>query len=497
MFNAYILKPIIDAFKMHSDRSAFYINNKSFSYSMLAETVSKTRLAIQKYNPKKTNIGLVINDDLETYASIIAIWLEGLAYVPLHPNHPFERNQEIISQVDIDLIIDSANNFESGITTIHSSELIFEDFFLVPKETSENELAYILFTSGSTGKPKGVPISRANLGAFVDAFWKLGYKMNENDRCLQPFDLTFDLSVMSYLIPLTKGACVYPVPGDCIKYSYIAELLEDQQLTFALMVPSTIRFLKPYFDEIDCPSLKYNLFCGEALPLNLVKQWSICIPNAEIDNVYGPTEDTIFCSRYNYIKEGKNKAYNGIMSIGKSMANGDMIILNAKNKLVENSEQGELCLSGEQLTPGYWKNPGKNKDSFFIHENGHRFYRTGDICFADEEGDIMYVGRKDQQVKIQGFRVELGEIEHYSREYLKGSNAVSIPLNNNSGNTEIALVIENKTFDTKQLYDYLKSKLSYYMLPTQTYFIENFPLNNNSKIDRNKLRSIISKEQLN
>ena len=130
-------------------------------------------------------------------------------------------------------------------------------------------LTYCLLP-GVPGSPKEYQLHRGNLGAFVKAFWDIGYDINKDDRFLQPFDLTFDLSVMSYLVPLLKGSCVYTVPNTQIKYNHIAQLLDEHSLTVALMVPSTIKFLRPYFDEIRLPALRYNLFCGEASPLDLV-----------------------------------------------------------------------------------------------------------------------------------------------------------------------------------------------------------------------------------
>lgn len=356
---------------------------------------------------------------------------------------------------------------------------------------SDDLTAYILFTSGSTGKPKGVQISRGNIAAFMEAFWQTGIRIDETDRCLQCFDLTFDLSVMSYLTPLVKGACTYTVPHDQIKYNYIYGLLEDHRLTFALMVPSTIRYLRPYFEEIHLPDMRYSLFCGEALPLDMTEEWSKCLPNAEIDNVYGPTEDTIFCSCYRYCREGGNKAVNGILSIGKSMNGGKMIIADDEGRELPAGQQGELCLAGRQLTPGYWKNPEKNREMFFTAEDGTRFYRTGDLCVMDEEGDIMYYGRLDFQAKIQGYRVELGEIEYHAREYLKDKNAVAVAFDNITGNTEIALFVESAEIPADRLTEYMRTKMPAYMIPTRILFVPQFPLNINGKTDRNRLKSML------
>lgn len=492
MFDKYILHPFIESCKNFARNNAFYINEKFYTYLDFVRYISKIRKAIQSYEIENHNIGIVVNDDIETYASIFAVWLEGYAYVPLHPNHPYDRNVEIIFQAKIELIIDS---FKTGkykeFKLIQSSILEEAEINLSINQMQDNALAYILFTSGSTGKPKGVSITRSNIKAFVEAFWDIGYLIDENDRFLQPFDLTFDLSVMSYLIPLTKGACVYTVPHNQIRYSYIGQLLDEHSLTVALMVPSTIRYLRPFFNEIELPALKYNLFCGEALPYDLIKEWARCIPNAIIDNVYGPTEDTIFCSIYRYSREELSKTYNGVVSIGRSMKNGQMIIVNNENMEISEGQQGELCLSGSQLTPGYWNNQEKNKEMFFKDIHGNKFYKTGDICFKDSQGDILFVGRKDYQTKIQGYRVELGEVEYHVQAFLNGTNAVAMAYINDIGNNEIVLFIEKSTFDLTALIGHLNSRLPYYMMPIKFLFEPKFPLNINGKIDRNRLKANI------
>lgn len=444
---------------------------------------------------KNKNIGLVANDDIETYAAIFAIWMEGLAYVPLHPNQPADRILEITDQAGIQLIINSTNNnVVAHIQTIHSAALIFKELNLEIKNVPENDLVYILFTSGSTGKPKGVPITRGNVGAFMKAFWETGFEISETDKCLQCFDLTFDVSVQSYLVPLTRGACTYTIPHDQIKYSYVFGLLDDHQLTFGAMAPSMIRYLRPYFNEINIPAFRYCILTAEASPLELVKEWSGCIPNAEIYDFYGPTEATIYCTYYKLPANNEAKQLNGMLSIGKPMNGLNAIIKDDNNKILGPDEKGELCISGGQLTPGYWNNAEKNIESFVeLVYNGinQRFYKTGDLCYFDMDGDIMYSGRIDFQVKIQGYRVELGEIEHHAREFMRGQNAVAIAFENITTNTEIALFIEGELAAAKELTAYLKSKIPPYMIPTKIIVENIFPLNNNGKVDRNILKKLI------
>ena len=486
-----VLNQLLASISNFSERNAFCINEMFYTYNELAKCISKIRKKLQSLHIQTKNVGLIANDDLETYASIYAIWFEGFAYVPLHPLQPVERNKEIIFQADIANVLASDDTYPLlGVNIIETNKLIFEEYLLDLNDIPESSLAYILFTSGSTGKPKGVPITHGNLYAFVESFFDLGYTINENDKFLQQFDLTFDLSIISYLIPGLKGSCVYTIPYEQIKFMYIAELLDDHSLTFALMVPSMLQCLRPYFKGLRLMDLKYSLFCGEALPLGLTEEWSKCIPNAVIDNMYGPTEDTIFSSQYRFKSNDENKTHNGILSIGKSMSSGEMIIIDDENKEVDCDIQGELCLAGNQLTPGYWKNPSKNEEAFLLINN-QRFYRTGDICFKDKDGDIFYCGRLDHQVKVQGFRIELGEIEHHVREYLSGPNAVCVALNDANGNTEIGLFIELSEYNAEGLVEYLRSKLPPYMIPVKIISYPQFPLNVNGKIDRLALKQLV------
>lgn len=486
-----ILDQIENNIKRFSNRFAFCIDEKQYTYAQFGQCISKIRIALKNAEYSNSIVGLVINDDLETYASIIALWLEGNCYVPLHPGWPLERCKDICEQVELDLILDSSEQTRyEDVQVINTAALQFEQDCLTPKEgVSDEELAYILFTSGSTGKPKGVQLSRKNLASFIDAFFDI-YSMDENDRCLQCFDLSFDLSIMSYLAPLVKGACVYTIPSNEIKYTYIGSLIEDERLTFALMAPSTIKYLKPYFEEMDCTSLRYSLFCGEALHEDITKAWSDCATNAIIDNVYGPTEDTIFCSTYRFNRSASNKSHNGVLSIGKPMKKCGMTIFDEQHNECANGVMGELCLSGPQLTVGYYNNDEKNKESFFV-KDGIRWYRSGDLCFEDSDGDIMYSGRLDHQAKIQGFRVELGEIEFHAKEFLGDKNVVCIAFDNKEGHTEIAMFIESTDFDTHDLTAYMNAKMPSYMIPKRILFAPAFPLNANDKTDKVKLKAMI------
>jgi acyl-coenzyme A synthetase/AMP-(fatty) acid ligase len=318
----------------------------------------------------------------------------------------------------------------------------------------------------------------------------MGYIIDESDKFLQSLYLTFVYSLVFYIAPLLKGASVYTIPHDQVKYSYIAKLLTEHELTFIELVPSAIRYLRAYFDEINLPKVKYSMFAGEALPLDLAAEWSRCVPNASIINMYGATENTCIISHYRFIREGSNKSYNGNLPVGKPGRNTEIIVVDDNNTEVGENAKGVLCLAGKQLTPGYWKNPGENKRAFFMHNNT-RFYRTGDMGYKDADGDVFYCGRSDQQVKVQGYRVELNEIEHNARVFLGEHNVACVTFTNAIGNTEIGLFIEAADYDPALLLGYLKTKLPPYMIPGKVLCCPQFPLNANGKIDKITLKGMV------
>ena len=494
MFNDYVLSPVLENFKSKLNRNAFCIDDTFYTYSDFQDCISRIRQVLNDSPPSGSIVGIVANDDLETYASIFALWLEGLAYVPLHPMQPVERNAEIIEMTGINTLLYSKAKPDYSVNLIETSNLPPASTHTAPKTVADDEMAYILFTSGSTGKPKGVPITRKSAGAFMESFWKIGFQISEDDRCLQCYDLTFDLSIQSFLVPLTKGACTFTIPHDQIKFSYVFGLLDDHQLTFASMPPSMIRYLKPYFEEIDVPSMRYSILAAEASPLDLIKEWSTCIPNAEIYDLYGPTEATIYCTYYKVPTDGTCKSLNGLLSIGQPMDGITAVICDENKNIISPGEKGELCVAGVQVTQGYWNNPEKNAESFFEMEHEgtrKRFYRTGDSCFIDSDGDIMYAGRIDNQVKIQGYRVELGEIEFHAREFMKNNNAIAAINDNSAGHTEMVLFVEGEFEDIEGLRQHLSAKVPSYMVPARYIIQDVFPLNTNAKVDRKVLKSLL------
>lgn len=487
------LKPVFS--KKDSSDVAFCIRDKVYSYAQLFDAAEQIYDIVE--NLSENIIGLYATDDIRTYASIIALWTCGKTYVPLNPNQPKDRHVDVVTSVGTHYILSADNKYDislDGVNMLSTKDVVVSGYVrkdtMSIKQVDDSALAYIIFTSGSTGKPKGVLLTRSNVAAFIDSMDNVGLDITSTDKCLQPFDLTFDFSVSGYVIPLVKGASIYTIPQKAIKFSYIAGLLEDYHLTVLQMVPSMVRNMLPYMDELELESIRYNIFCGEALTGKVLKAWHEGNQNMVSYNMYGPTEDTVFCTYYKIDKSNiaNPLSSNDIINIGKTFVNSGLLLLDDNDQIIKDKDiEGELCLCGSQLTPGYWMNEKENKAKF-LDINGERYYRTGDLCYYGDDQNLMYVGRKDFQVKINGFRVELGEIENRYSEISGGRFAVVMPFVNEQDNTELAIIIEGKEYDFKDHKAQLANELPPYELPAKWLFIKSIPLNANGKVDRKAIK---------
>jgi acyl-coenzyme A synthetase/AMP-(fatty) acid ligase len=276
------------------------------------------------------------------------------------------------------------------------------------------------------------------------------------------------------------------VAHNSIKYAVIAELIESQRLTFAAMVPSILTYLQPYFKEINGRSLRYSLFAGEALYSDITAQWSQCVPNAQIDNLYGPTENTIVCTRYTFDRSNQLESQ-GVLSIGKEMKGSRCAIWDDFFQEVPNFASGNLWLSGSYLTSGYINRTDLNQAQFVINQ-GVKWYNTGDVARRGEDGNLFYVGRQDSQLKIQGYRIESAEIEFQLKKILpEGMRIVVIGVPNDRGIMELIAVAENYLWNVQKIKKHLANWLPPYMIPVRFVSYEQFPLNGNGKVDRKQI----------
>lgn len=487
-----ILKDIVRSAGMYPGKTAFVIDGIAYSYKELFACVNGIHAFLD--GREEEVIGVVAENRTETYAAILAVLLSGKTYVILHPHYPDNRNNKIREAGDIGVVLyadecDMAKAMPESVAFVSTRELRGEEHAEYNYGSGDTK-AYIIFTSGSTGEPKGVPITRDNLNVFYTAYSALGWNLGADDRMLQMFELTFDVSVVSTLFPLTVGAAIYTVgPGE-MKYTKVYELLEDERLTFAAIAPSLLQFLSPYFDEIRLPDLKYLIVTAEAAQADVLARFRACAPNAEFVNLYGPTEATIYCTAYRIPRE-ECKHYHGMIAIGRPFEEMEVVIADADGQALNTGEKGELWVSGPQVMAGYWKDREKS-EQVLVRHNGRVFYKTGDLCYMDADGDIIYCGRKDYQVKVQGFRVELNEIEYTARKfYREEKNVVVVAKKDDDGGCQLHLFIEAAECDTPSLLEFMKMHLPVYMLPARVHCLEVFPLGTSNKIDRKKLLSLV------
>lgn len=471
-----------DAFESYI---SFYISDKEFTYLDLKRRVFAIANLLSEHRIKNQNIGVYLSDDLNTYASFIAIWITKNAYVPISPSYPDTRVLDILQQASIKYVIDSEDRLLTfdGITSFNAEKCKDTDSlsFRYLKH-DETDLMYILFTSGSTGSPKGVQINFGNLTAFMEHVSFMNMDVYNGDRFLQMFELTFDLSVVSYLLPLQLGGIVCHVGGAQVKYLEVYRLLEDFSINFAILVPSVLSLLRPYFNDVYLPNLKVVALSGEAVPLKLSEEFMVCCPSAKFYNFYGPTECTIFCTSYT-IPRNNIKSANGIVSIGKPN-------LKSSIKLLESGDSKQtkvLHIGGPQVSIGYVQNTVMNL-SLFYTEDKRSYYNTGDLVRIDNDGFLYYLGRKDQQVKIQGYRIELMEVEHLCTTALKINSAV-LAKKNEHGFDELVLFVQGCS--SNELMNDLKKHLPRYMLPSKIVSIDAFPINENGKLDRKALQNLL------
>lgn len=490
----YFLKQLFNNLDKFANATAFHIEGQVYTYQDLGCRIAPIQKRISEYDNQQY-FAVVSRNHIDTYAAIFALWLSGKTSVPLSAANPMHRNRYIIEQTGVKTIFDASIEIleiedSTTISTINIDGGNLKPHF---SETDLDTDLYLLFTSGSTGLPKGVRISRNNVQAYFEALEDCHYAIDHRDRFLNIYELTFDASVQCYVWPIVLGAAVYTIPSGGMKFLMMIKTLQDHHISVVKMTPSAIFYLQKYFSQINLPHLRYSLFGAEALPAKLIEKWGNCVLNAEIHNVYGPTEATVNCTFYKWTRNGENRILNGIISIGKTYLGTKAIVCDQKLNQQPAGAKGELCLSGAQITKGYWQNDVLNNSSFFnlkLDGATHRFYRTGDLAIIYPDGNIMFLGRIDSQVQIDGHRIELGEIEHYAYQF-SSKKSVALAIQHDEISNGIALFIESEEISEDALFEYLRKSLPEYMIPSQVFFLKEIPLLISGKTDRVKLFNLL------
>jgi len=470
-------KTVIDHFlyqvRKTPQKLAVIAEDKTLCYIELDELSNRlANYLIENYQITKQDLVAVTLERSEhLLISLLGILKTGAAYVPIDINYPENRIKDILEDVNAKAVIDDAflNAFYSKETSS-----------IQPKvKILSTDLAYIIFTSGSTGKPKGVMITHQSLVNLC--FWhKKTYKVDETSKGTLFSGVAFDASVWEIYPYLISGATLYPIQKEEIRLqtSTLVSFLKEKEISHTYL-PSKICQEMMAEDNLTLPTI--ILTGGERL--NYAVNTSL-----KIYNNYGPTENTVVTTYYDCTEALDEK-----VSIGKPVFNTKVYILSENLKLQPIGVIGELCVSGIGLSKGYLNQPELTKEKFiqnpFLAEE--KLYKTGDLARWLPDGNLEFIGRKDNQVKIRGNRVELGEIEYVIREYDAAiSNALVAVKEVNKEQAIIAYYTAAASIDKKSLRNYLKEQLADYMVPSYYIALETLPLNANGKVDISKLPAI-------
>jgi amino acid adenylation domain-containing protein len=504
--------------------AALEVKGQQTSYQQLANRAKSLGATVSKAVTSEVPLTAILGYRSQTaYAGILGALMAGNGYVPLNPKFPIDRTrlmlerskcqslivdalsepqlEKLLAGVNVPLAIicpdrtdiaELAEKLPKRHQVIGTNELADAEQWC-PPNIDANAIAYLLFTSGSTGQPKGVVVSHANVLHYVN-YTKKRYGIESSDRLSQTFDLTFDLSAHDLFVTWGSGACLcVPTQKQMIKPG---AFINQARLTAWFSVPSTAIFMRK-LGELKpglYPHLRLSLFCGEALPIEVARDWSLAAPNSVIENIYGPTELTIGCTAYRWNNQtSPAETEQGIVPIGEPFENMEALIVDEDLREVAAGSEGELLMTGPQLSQGYWYDEEKTKRAFVsVPGRNNIYYRTGDrVRRRGPDKPLIYLGRLDNQVKILGHRVELGEVEAIVRS-LSGLDAVvALAWPNNSNADGIELFLEAEKFDTESLMKQLKTKLPYYMVPRRIRTLARLPLNPNGKYDRRALQVML------
>lgn len=507
--------------ELYESRPALALDGESLTYGELYHRAASIARSLLIHKREDTGLTAVFaSRSISAYAGVLGSLMAGDGYVPLNSSFPLERTLTMLDRAGCASLVAGSevgsllppllDRHHRSLLIILPEDMNARDYtdrwrnhkfvnapgrdlqsskcIALPSITSQ-KVAYLLFTSGSTGIPKGVGVTHSNVKSFI-AWAADHYQVTEYDRLSQTFDLTFDLSVFDMFVAWERGACL-SVPSKKALLNP-RNFIRDQKLTIWFSVPSLAVLMKRLhaLAPSSFPSLRFSLFCGEALPHEIASAWAQAAPNSKIENLYGPTEATIACMAYRVAGRSEQAGENGIVPIGYPIAHMKALVVDEKLCEVQPGAKGELLISGPQVTPGYWRDADRTAIAFVIPPGErHVYYRTGDYVRKPlGTQPIQFLGRLDNQVKIQGYRVELQEVEAILRQVAKVDSAVAVAWPVTAGGAGgVEAFLQGDNLNLVQLRQRLAARLPPYAVPRRIHQVPTWPLNANGKIDRKEL----------
>tara|TARA_R110002167_G_C12701292_1_gene653540 strand:+ start:339 stop:1904 length:1566 start_codon:yes stop_codon:yes gene_type:complete len=491
----------------------------SLSYRQLNELSEQLANKLREHGVKSgSHVGLWMSKSSATVVALFGILKCGAAYIPTDASGPADRNSFIFRDCCVDAILierELLSRLEQGfaaseykieetiaplatlgldivIVTFNNKKIATDN---VVEPLSEDLLAYILYTSGSTGKPKGVPHSHKSAMSFLD-WCSTEFSPTPTDRFSSHAPFHFDLSILDIYLPLKHGACIYIITESLGKQpALLAEFIATSKLTFWYSTPSILRMLTEFgqLDKQDYSALKMVFFAGEVFPIKQLQQLSNFWKGPAYYNLYGPTETNV-CTYYKVTPEDINERQQPV-PIGKICSGDEALVVDSKNQIVANGEQGELLIAGGSVMKAYWNSPHKSQEAFYTDASGQQWYKTGDIVTTDDKGDFIYLGRRDRMIKKRGFRVELGEIESVLYRHEDVSEAAVIAFQDDGGELLIYALLSPKYVENKlsviKMKQFCSQHLPYYMVPDRFKMLDKLPKTSTDKIDYQTLKELI------
>lgn len=522
--NSNLKEALLEAFNQYKNKIAIKTSNEDISYNELYKrSISIADLFL---NNKYKKVAILGYRSVNVYAVILAAIFANQTYVPLNPRFPEKRTIEMILDSDVDaiivckecaaylkkllkeakidkeLIIEDSDKFCEQDFSKESSYNITRLSFTASNKTEigesskidfdENKPIYVIYTSGTTGKAKGVIVSYFHFFSYIEKILNY-YNFNENDVFSQMSEITFDLSLQDLCSSILSGGTLIPIPKEYLFCP--APIISKFKITVFHAVPYVISMLKKMemLEPELMNSIRISIFVGEPLWYEQVRDWIKSCPNSIVYNTYGPTETTVIIMRYKVYDPkimtiDSLKELEGVVPLGTTFPRAKAGIFNDYNVELAKNEIGQIYLAGDQVGLGYLNSKEKTNEAF-LNLDGTLWYKTGDNGYVDDNGNFIFKGRRDDQVKINGFRVDLLEIDEKLRLASK-RRAMSIPLRNELNQiTNLVAAVEgdedNKIKD--DIVSTLKNYLPFYMQVHDIVFIKEFPVNYNGKLDRKAL----------
>jgi len=481
------------------DAIAVVFGDQQLSYQELNIQANQLGRYLQKLGVgPEVCVGICTERSLEMIVGLLGILKAGGAYVPLDPSYPQDRRLLfMLEETQIPVLLTQQPLVERLPKTEAKMVCLDSDWEAIAREKQENlasemtgdRLAYVIYTSGSTGKPKGVAVPHQAINRLV--FNSNYLRFDPSDRVAQASNSSFDAATFEIWGSLLHGARLVGTDKEVILWpQQLAAHIREQQLSVLFLTTALFNQLASQVPNI-FNSLRYLLFGGEAVDSRRVKEILESSPPQQLLHVYGPTESTTFSS-WHLVQEIPQEATS--LSIGRPISNTQIYILNRNLQLVPIGVTGELHIGGAGLARGYFNRPELTAGQFipnpFSKELGARLYKSGDLARYLPNGELEYLGRIDQQVKVRGFRVEPGEIEAVLVQYPGVRETVVLFRETQAGDKRLIAYIvpsNEQRLVTAELRDFLKQQLPEYMMPVAFVLLEKLPLTPNGKVDRHSL----------